>query len=159
MSSKPRHRVFVVYDLERKREDITRRLSLEEDMVVVGTTKSMDEALWKIKLTQPDIVVFHLAFEEQLGLDILRMVVNKAGELPVLVLSLYDDVYTLAKALQFGVRGFVSRQAGEAEIPRAIRRILDGDFYVNINLQQGLLERVRASLMSLKGAIRADTSH
>ena len=62
--------------------------------------------------------------------------------LPVLVVSMHDEVIYAARALRAGARGYVMKLEPGSVLVAAIREVLKGNLYLSNKIQATLLKRV-----------------
>lgn len=126
-SARPsRARVFLVDDHPIVREGLARLIEQAADLAVSGTAASSSEALRQIQATPPDIAVVDVSLEGSHGLDLVRDLHLRHPDLPVLVLSVHDEMLYAERALHAGARGYLTKREPPAALLQAIRRILRG---------------------------------
>jgi two-component system, NarL family, invasion response regulator UvrY len=96
------------------------------------------DALTALRDEQPGLVILDLSLPGTGGLELLRRMMQE--ELPprVLVLSMHIEPLYAARALQSGARGYVSKNAAPEELLTAIRRVAEGDRYIEAEIAQDL---------------------
>lgn len=105
----PKLRVLVVDDSSLVRQVAKKVLEAEGDIEVVGMAQNGQEALHKVLLLEPDVVVTDLLMPERTGLDFIRAQMQKRP-LPIVVMSVIsaNNRMTLA-ALEAGAVDFVHK--------------------------------------------------
>lgn len=76
------------------------------------------------------------------GLDLVEALAARRPGVPVLLLTMHDDLDAIRAALAAGARGYVLKGAGRDEIVRAIRTVHDG----GVVYGAGVAERVHSLL-------------
>lgn len=80
-----------------------------------------------VALTQPvDLVLLDVEMPEMNGLEVLRAIRESKPDLPVVILSNYDDINVLQEALEAGARGYVLKVATAPQLKEAIDTALFG---------------------------------
>jgi DNA-binding NarL/FixJ family response regulator len=70
------------------------------------------------------------------GIETARIVRRDHPGIPVLMLSMYDDVQTVERALRAGAAGYVLKGASVADLVQAIRAVDRGETYLSAGLSQ-----------------------
>jgi DNA-binding response OmpR family regulator len=100
-------RVLLVEDDPRVRQLYELVLTMEEYDVVVAVNG--EEGLAKAEEESPDLIFLDLRIPKISGLDLLSMLRNnpKTKDIPVVILSNYDDEATISKGLELGAREYI----------------------------------------------------
>lgn len=99
------------------------------DLEVCGSVGSAKEALELIPQVNPALVISDLSLPEKTGLDLLRELRKLLPKLPVLIVSLHDEMIYAERVLKAGARGFLMKEKSE-QLLNAIRTVLAGQVYV-----------------------------
>jgi len=135
-----RSKVFLVDDHPIVRQGLALFIDREADLTVCGEADGGFAALKTITDLQPDIVVLDISLNGPDGIDLLKMIRTKAPELPVLILSMYDESTYGERALRAGANGYIMKQEATEKVLTAIRRILSGEVYVSDRLANRMLQ-------------------
>jgi DNA-binding NarL/FixJ family response regulator len=84
-----------------------------------------------------DLVVLDLNLPELGGLELLRRMLQVQSA-PVLVLSMHAEPLYVARAMEAGAHGYVSKNASPDELLAAVRKVAAGGRYVEGELAQAL---------------------
>ena len=95
-------------------------LGLLPDVEVVGTAADGREALRLAEQTQPDVVLMDLRMPHLDGAAATRQLRERCPGVRVIVLTTYADDRSVIDALRAGARGYLTKDAGIAEISRAV---------------------------------------
>jgi two-component system response regulator DesR len=99
-------------------------INLESDLTVCGRVGTADRALAAIKRMKPDLVVTDLNMPGKSGLELIREISDLNSELPVVAVSVHDDVSHAQRALRAGAKAYVAKSAGGEKLVRTIRRVI-----------------------------------
>ncbi len=147
-----KHRLFLVEDHPVTREGFARLLNFEPDLVVCGQAGTAAEAMLAVPLLSPDLVIVDIALGGRSGLDLLKDLSARHPELPMLVLSTYEESLYALRTLRAGARGYIMKSASTEQIFQAVRRVLDGKTYLSDTMNEQLRSRM------VKGISAAPTS-
>jgi DNA-binding NarL/FixJ family response regulator len=120
-------RVLIADDHPLFRKGLRTLLGSLPDMEVAGEAQNGREAVAQAAALQPNVILMDLDMPEGGGLAAIRQIREANSEARVLVVTMYEDDESLLAALQAGARGYVLKDAGEAELARAIRAVGQGE--------------------------------
>ena len=113
-------KVLVVDDHDLVRAGISRMLSDEDGIEVVGEACSGESALDTVRKLCPDIILMDLKMPGIGGLEATRKIKRLDDEVKVIVVTaLADDSYP-ARVMQSGASGFITKGADLSEMIRAM---------------------------------------
>lgn len=102
-----------------------------EGLTVCGTAGSVQEALARVEATRPDLVLTDLGLPGRNGIELIKDLRTLHPELPVLVMSMHDELIYAERVLRAGGRGYVAKEAPAELLLQAIRRVLEGGVFVS----------------------------
>ncbi|MDF2382718.1 response regulator transcription factor [Nostoc ellipsosporum NOK] len=71
--------------------------------------------------------------------DMIRSIRLRQPDVPILILSSYDEVIYAPRYLKAGANGYLHKEADAEDIKRAIHKVIHGDTYASEAVQQQLL--------------------
>jgi two-component system response regulator NreC len=145
-------RIVVVDDHEVVRSGLRLLLSAEEDMEVVGAAGTVREAVFEVRAAKPDVLLLDVTMPEESGIDALPKLLHESPEMRVLMLSMQDDPSYLREAFAAGARGYVLKEAIDAELVAAVRDVAAGNRYVHPTLGARMVTADAAA----RAAVEAD---
>lgn len=119
-------RVLVVDDQAIVRDGLVTVLSLVPDLQVVGEAADGAEAIAMVAADPPDVVLMDLRMPGTDGPTATASIARSHPGVAVLVLTTYADDDSIAGALRAGARGYLTKDAGRAELATAIRAVATG---------------------------------
>jgi DNA-binding NarL/FixJ family response regulator len=132
-------RVLVADDQRVVREGLTLVLGLLPDIDVVGAAGDGNEALALVEHLRPDIVLMDLRMPRCDGVEATGLLCERHPETRVVVLTTYADDRSVIDALRAGARGYLTKDAGGAEIHEALLRVLDDQALIDPAVQHHLI--------------------
>jgi DNA-binding NarL/FixJ family response regulator len=130
-SSKKSLEVVIVEDHTLMREGLTRLVTSQPDLQVVGEAADAAKGLDLILKLKPDLALVDITLPGRNGLELIKDIKPQLPDLPVLVLSMHDESLYAERALKAGAKGYLMKDADRDTILAAIRRVLEGGFYVS----------------------------
>jgi DNA-binding NarL/FixJ family response regulator len=122
-------KVLIVDDHVIVREGVRRLLAPHEEVIVIEAA-SAREAAMAFKSSRPDVVLLDLNLPNGSGLDLLRRLLAEDKAARILVFSMHAESLYVARALDAGAHGYVSKSAPAAELVAAIQKVAAGGRYV-----------------------------
>ncbi len=123
-------RLLMVEDHALVREGLAQTLRRLDDGVEVFEAASGAEALELLRrMGGVDLLLLDLALPEEDGFQCLGKLRRKYPEVPVVIVSAYDDVLTIRRALRQGASGFVPKAYSGERMLAALRVVLEGEIY------------------------------
>ncbi|MET9239861.1 response regulator transcription factor [Nonomuraea sp. NPDC003709] len=119
-------KVLVVDDQQLMREGLVALLDLVDDVDVVGDAGDGEQALRLVAELRPDVVLMDLRMPVMDGVEATRRIARAHPEVAVVVLTTYDDDRSVDSALLAGACGYLTKDAGRAEIAAALRSAAAG---------------------------------
>jgi DNA-binding NarL/FixJ family response regulator len=138
-------RVLVADDQRVVREGLGTLLGLIAGIEVVGTAADGNEALALAIQLRPDVVLMDLRMPRCDGIEATRRLREHDAGIKVLVLTTYVDDRSVIDALRAGARGYLTKDAGAAEIRQALEQVTRGQPAIDPAVQQHLLDALTAS--------------
>jgi DNA-binding NarL/FixJ family response regulator len=117
--------VLVADDHEVVRKGLQTLLS-DADITIVGESGTGEETLRLAKQHNPDVVLLDVLMPEKDGLTTLAKLKADWPDLPVLMLSAYDNPAFIARSVASGANGFILKSATRDELLQAIRTVSSG---------------------------------
>ena len=142
-SAKRNCKVFLVDDNRLVREHVAALLNQEADLEVCGEASDAPAALSLITQLTPDLVLLDIALKGSNGLDLLQELKATQPGLPVLILSMHDEVMYVERALCGGALGFITKEEATLHLLSAVRKVLSGQPYVSEAMSRRLLDARR----------------
>ncbi|MFJ1762455.1 response regulator [Amycolatopsis sp. NPDC088138] len=119
-------RVVVADDQQAVREGLVALLGLLDDITVVASAGNGREAVETLAKHPADVVLMDLRMPELDGVAATRLIRRDHPGTAVVVLTTYADDTSIADALRAGARGYLTKDAGRAEIAAALRSAAAG---------------------------------
>jgi two-component system, NarL family, response regulator NreC len=134
-------RILLADDHSVLRAGLRALLDAEPDMRVVGEAGTGEEALEKLELLRPDVVVMDLSMPGIGGLEATRQASGNGTR--VLVLTMHaEDEYLLA-VLEAGGSGYVRKTSADQDLTHAIRTVARDEVFLYPNAAKLLLQGYR----------------
>ena len=141
-NSTKRKKILVVDDHPMTRAGVVHLLNKQDDLMVCGELGSPAESLNEIGKSNPDLLLTDMTMPGRSGIEFIKDVIALHPALPILVLSMHDEVIYAERALRAGARGYIMKEAGGEKLLAAIRRVLSGQVYVSEEMSAKILDNL-----------------
>ena len=119
-------RILIYDDNAALRMSMDALLSDEADMDVVATIPNPENVISDLKMFKPDVVLMDIDMPAVSGVDAVKMIRNTYKDLPVIMLTVFDDNENIFKAICAGASGYILKMYATEEVPAGIRNVLKG---------------------------------
>ena len=136
-------RVVVVDDQALIRQGIAGLLAVA-GIEVAGEAADGRAAIELIAATEPDVVLLDMRMPRFDGIWTLERLRENGTEVPVLVLTTFDDDALVLDALRAGARGYLLKDVTLAQLTRAVQTLAAGGTLVAPALTDRLLRAIRS---------------
>jgi DNA-binding NarL/FixJ family response regulator len=140
-----RIKILVADDHAVVRDGIRAVLSLQRDLEVVGEAINGKEAVEKVLVLLPDVVVMDIVMPVMSGLEATKHICQQCPQAKVLILTQYDDKENILGTEQAGAYGFIPKRAASSMLVAGIRSVYEGKRFTEPLTAELLAESKRQS--------------
>ena len=151
-------RIMVVDDHPIVRQGLALMINRESDLVVCGEAEDAMGAMHVLASSHPDILIVDISLNGPDGIDLLKNIRVSHPTLPVLILSMHDEMVYAERALRAGANGYIMKQEATENVLVAVRRILTGEIYVSTRIANQMLRHYITGSGTLRNSSIADLS-
>src|SRR5205807_7511364 len=116
-----KRRVILVEDHPMFREQLAHLINKEPDMCICGEADNIRDALELLQSASADIVIVDLTLKGPSGLELLKDLKPHQVNVPVLVLSMHDELLYAERVLSAGARGYITKNQRPKDVMAALR--------------------------------------
>lgn len=132
-------RIVIADDHQILRDGIKALLLAMDDVTLVGEAANGSELIDLINRTTTDLILLDIRMPVMDGIEAAKIIRGKGYQMPILVLSMFDDFNLYDALLDIGVNGFLLKESGYNELSLAIKSALEGRAYFSPELMLKLL--------------------
>ncbi len=134
-----RTRCLAVDDHPTVRQGIALMVGAADDLELVGTAETGEDALAAIERLQPEVVIMDVRLPGIDGVSAVKRIQQAAPNVQFVMFSAYGDKRLLSDALAAGARGYVMKGSPPEDLIRAIRTVAQGKAFVDPSLSPALI--------------------
>lgn len=136
--------ILLVDDHSVVRAGFKRMIENQPNFHVVAEAENGEIAGQLYTQYHPDVVVMDLSLPGVSGLQTTQRILSRDARARVIIFSMHRSPVLVERALDAGVRGYVSKSCDPSVLVKAIEQVAKGDFYLGPMLAQEVaLDRVR----------------
>jgi len=103
---------------------------------VTGEASTAKETLELLKKGKWDLLILDIVLPDQTGVELLGQVRELYPDLPVLVMSIHDEVQYAVRVLRAGACGYLTKDSAPDQLITAIQKVAEGEKYVSPSIAQ-----------------------
>ncbi|HRN57915.1 MAG TPA: response regulator transcription factor [Agriterribacter sp.] len=130
-------RIVIADDHPEVRSAWSMFLRSHADITVVGECTNGEEAIDKVRESQPDIVLMDINMKPLSGIEATRKLVDEYPEVKVIGVSFHSSPVYIRKILDAGARGYVFKYAVAEELITAIEEVYRGNIFLGKGVKGG----------------------
>lgn len=132
--------ILLVDDHPLFRKGMMQLLDTQPDLQVRGEAENSGAALDAIRAGGFDLAVVDIGLRGGAnGIELTKMFKVELPGLPVLIVSMHDELLYAERALRAGARGYVMKREALDSILQAVRSVLDGEIYISPSMTKRML--------------------
>jgi DNA-binding NarL/FixJ family response regulator len=123
-------KILLADDHSMVRQGFRRILEAQQDIEIVGEASDGREAVTLVEQLKPDVVVMDVAMPGLNGIEATRRISEVSPRTRVLALSMHKDGVYVREILRAGARGYLLKDAFDADLIAAVRAVARGEGYI-----------------------------
>jgi DNA-binding NarL/FixJ family response regulator len=135
--------VLIIEDDALLRSGLEMVIRAEDGLRVSGTARDGLEALRQIECERPDLVLLDLQMPDMDGITFIRKVRKQDAELPILILTTFNEEDYIIQGLAHGANGYLLKGLDFAKLIQAIRDTYRGQYVLPAEVAAKVVEIIR----------------
>ena len=144
--------VAIVEDRREIRESLALLIGGTEGFKCIGSYRSMEEALDRLKVHQPHLLLSDIGLPGMSGIEGVAILKERYPELLILMLTVYDDDERIFDAMCAGASGYLLKKTPPARLLDSLREVASG----GAPMSPEVAKRVVALFREIRPPERAD---
>ena len=135
-----RRSILLVDDHPLFRSGMKQLLDTQADLIVNGEAETSGDALGVMRAGRFDLAVVDIGLRGGAnGIELTKMFKAEDPGMPVLIVSMHDELLYAERALRAGARGYVMKREALDSILHAVRSVLAGEIYISPTMTKRML--------------------
>ncbi|CCH52813.1 two component transcriptional regulator, LuxR family [Fibrisoma limi BUZ 3] len=122
-------KLMLVDDHSIVRDGIRLLLEQAEGLEIVDEANDGEEALEKLKVQRPDVVLMDISLPGMSGIQTTQVISRLYKGVRVLMLSMHNNEDYILRSVEAGAYGYILKDSSSDEMVKAIRTIASGEKY------------------------------
>jgi len=122
--SESKTKILIVDDHPIVRQGLMQLINHEPDLVVSAEAENATQALEALEKDTFGLAIIDISLDGESGLELTEQIKSQFSNLPVLILSMHDDLLYGHRALRVGAAGYLAKREASGKIVTEIRLIL-----------------------------------
>ncbi len=118
--------VCIVEDVTDIRQALEQIIDLSDNCVLAASYSSGEEALVKIPLLKPDVVLMDIGLGSTNGIDLVKELKPLHPEVLYMMCTVYEEDEKIFDALRAGASGYILKKSSPSKLLDAIAELVDG---------------------------------
>ncbi|HLH60762.1 MAG TPA: response regulator transcription factor [Ktedonobacteraceae bacterium] len=135
-------RIMIVDDHEVVRMGMRAVIEPEADLTVVGEAANGAEALAKVGILDPQVILMDVRMEKMSGIEACREIKSQHPDVAILMLTSYTDDDAILSSVMAGASGYLLKNERRAELLKAIRLVAAGQSLLDTAIAKQAMERM-----------------
>jgi len=132
-------KILIADDHSAIRIGVKQICAAEFPFVQFGEATNYADVFQKLKENEWDLLILDIDLPGRNGLDILKQIKAEKIKVPVLMFSFHIEEQLALRALKMGAAGYLSKDAADTDLIKAINQVLNGRKYVSQSLSEKLI--------------------
>ena len=147
--------INIVEDLDEVREGLSQFISLNSEFKITGSFSSAEEAMIKIPMLKPDIVIMDISLPGMNGIECIRTIKDKCKGTQFMMFTVYENDEKVFQALRAGASGYLLKNTGLMQMISALKELHEGGSPMSSNIARKLVsifqqkEKIMSEVASL----------
>jgi two-component system response regulator DevR len=137
-----RTRLMIVDDHEVVRLGMRAALEVESDLTVVGEASNGAEALAKVGVLDPQVILMDVRMEKMGGIEACREIKSRSPQVQILMITSYTDDDAVIASILAGASGYLLKNVSRAELLRSIRLVATGQILIDAKAAKQAMSRL-----------------
>ena len=121
------------------RAGLAQLIDKQPGLTVCGEAGDPAAALTELAKGKVDLILTDITMPGRSGIEFIKDLQATHPGLPILVVSMHDEVIYAERVLRAGARGYIMKEAGGENLLAALRQVLGGEVYVSPKMSARIL--------------------
>lgn len=136
-----KYRVFLTDDHQLIIDGLQSLLAQSEQFEVIGSAADGREALRKVPVFKPDLVIMDLDMPGLNGIETTRALKTDLPELRIVILTMHLEKGLVSTLKEAGADGYMVKDTSQQEFLHGLRLVMEEGSYYSVSVTESLLEK------------------
>ncbi|WP_308447223.1 response regulator transcription factor [Alkalihalobacterium chitinilyticum] len=149
-------KVLIADDQTLMREGLKTIIELEEDMEVVATAQDGQDAIEKVKMFEPNLILMDIKMPNMNGIDSLKKIKKLNPHMRIVILTTFAEDDYIIEGLASGADGFLLKDMNYDQLIHSIREAAVGQLMLPTVIASKLAQRLSKFNSAIENEINVD---
>ncbi len=135
-------RLMIVDDHEVVRLGLRAAIELEPDIQIVGEASSGEEAIAKMAVLDPQVILLDVRMQGMSGIEACREIKSNHPQAIIIIITSYTDEDAVLASMLAGASGYLLKNVSRAELLKAIRHVATGQSLLSDEVTKRISKRI-----------------
>ena len=136
-------RTLIAEDHQLVSQGLESMLESAEGLELVGIVTTGEQAVDRAKAGTVDVILMDVNMGQGMnGIDATREIKDEVPQTKILILTMFTDPGTVAKAVKAGADGYLSKGASKGTVVQAIMDVVEGKSVLDPHVTEGIFGRI-----------------
>jgi len=135
-----------------------RRMLTGTEIIVAAEAQTGSEAVVLARQLNPDVVLLDIRMPDMDGIGALREIKRERPQIPVVMLTAYDDPTWLVQAVAYGAAGYLLKSMDARDLAKAIRGVVNGDALISQEDLAAIIQHLGSGAGEVTAPLTGDIS-
>lgn len=116
-------------------------LNVDQDILVCFETNCIANSFDAINKHDPDILITDITIECSQGIEFIKQIKSLCNKISIVIFTTLDEKVYGERVFNAGAKGYISKSSSPETIRNAIRKIINGHFYISDQMTEILLNK------------------
>jgi len=141
-------RIAIVEDDPDLLEKLGIILSGEDNLEVIGSFNSAEDALANVKGMSPEVMLVDLVLPGMSGVELIRKIREEVPAVDVIAYTGFEDRETMLSAIRAGASGYILKGASPRELIEAIQDVCKGGAPMSHRIARAVINELQSNRVS-----------
>jgi len=133
-------KVAIVEDIDEIRDGLTQFLSMDSDFQVEQCCSNAEEAIEKLPLLQPDIVIMDISMPGMSGIECIKILKAEMPDTKFMIFTVHENDENVFEALKAGAAGYLLKKTPPPVIIESLKELHTGGSPMSANIASKLVQ-------------------
>lgn len=135
-------RIMLVDDHEVLRMGMRLLFETEDDFTVVGEASNGAEALAKVAVLDPQLILMDVRMEKMGGIEACREIKSQYPQVQIVMLTSYTNDDAITASVLAGASGYLLKHLSRAELLRSVRLVASGQTLIDPDVSRQAMQHL-----------------
>ncbi|WP_026996326.1 response regulator transcription factor [Flectobacillus major] len=135
-------KVLLADDHDVVRKGMKMLLEDEEGVLVIGEAADGAEAIEKVRMLLPDVVILDLTMPKMTGIEAAAIISQEYPSVKILIFSMHNNREYIINSVESGASGYLLKDTGKDELLRALVVVSEGRKYFPPEISEVIIDEL-----------------